>query len=347
MPLRHMSTILVMCMVGLAAESGELLPPDRSPAEAPAVTVLQMDDLTRKAIALFDATPTSARHYDLVDCLDGLTFGFGNIPQSDLHGFMTRMAADRDGVTLRALASRMAEYFRTDEAAWTNFASRAQLSAGDRSDSAVLTGLQRTMLSPHFMQPYRRPFTNRAQSSTRCTPNNPPAGTRSFFDDHAIWFRPAARLALRDSDVVDFQVRDWRTKYLDRGVRSADGLGISGEPGSILLTFVMSNPGQIAQPARGHLVRGEAPVSFTIAGRSWRWDGADRPASLTQAPLERWRLLLIWQAMCDGRPRIRNRNIAFFRDYLAPHFTLPSMQGQLPRDVPSANCNPQSVRPAV
>jgi hypothetical protein len=334
--------------INSVAVAGELLQPDKSPADAPASTVLQLDELTRHAVALFDATEASKRHYDLVECLDGLTFGFANIPQSDLNGFMTRMATDRDGATLRAFASRMAEHFRSDDPAWRHYISSAKLPAGEPTEAVVLDGIQRTLLdSKNFMRPYAGRFRNVAHTSTFCTPDHPAAGARSFFDDNALWFRPAAAFALRDSEIVDFQVRDWRKKYLDHGIRAAQGLGVPGDAGSILLTFVMSNPGQVREPARDYLLRGEAPESFKIAGRLWRWDGADRPPALAQEPLQSWRLILVWQVMCDGRPRIRNRNITFFREFLASHFVLPAMNGQSPRDDPQTNCNPQLVRPAT
>ncbi len=108
---------LSLLTMGHPATSGELLPPAHSPAEPPAVTSLGLNELTRRAILLFDASAVSERHYDLVACLDGLTFGFANMPQSNLHGFMTRMAADREGATVRTFVSRMTEHFRTDRAA--------------------------------------------------------------------------------------------------------------------------------------------------------------------------------------------------------------------------------------
>jgi hypothetical protein len=332
---------------GLAATAGELLPPSRSPVDPPTATALKLDDLTRHAIALFDAGPKSNRNYDLVECLDGLTFGFANMPQSNLYGFMSRMASDRDGATLHIFASRMAEQFRSDDAAWAAFVARAKEPAGERSEAVVLDGLRHTLLDRDFMRPYARRFNNHMESSTHCTPDNPPAGTRSFFDDHDAWFRPAGSFALRDSEVVDFQVRDWRKEYLDKGIKAAQELGVPGDAGSILLTFVMSNPGEVNKPARDYLVGGKAPEAFTIAHRDWRWDGTNRPLKLAKTSLESWHLLLVWQVMCDGRPRIRNRNIAFFRDFLASHFVLPTMTGQLPRDAPKTNCNPQLVSPTV
>lgn len=347
MTITLMIRVTFLCIAwAVPASAGELLPPNQSPVDPAAAKLLALDPLTKKAIAMFNASESSNRHYDLVECLDGLTFGFGNEPQSNLRDVMTHLSTESGGATFKIFAARMTEGFAADAAAWAAFVKVAGIPATDRSETAVAAGLRRTLLDRTFMAPYAKAFPVHQVSQDRCIPKGAAPGIRSFYDDHHAWFASPARLALRDLDLVDFQVRDWRRRYLDRGVAAATKLGISGDPGSILLTFVMSNPGQVPRPARDALVAGRPPATLDIAGRAWRWDGTDRPAPLARAPLDRWQMLLVWQVMCSGRDRIRNRNIAFFGEYLTDTFVLPAMHGRTPRDYPDLNCNPATVTPA-
>jgi hypothetical protein len=85
-----------------------LLPPKHNPASVPPknnprttdekelVPSVPMTSETCAAIRLFDASAESERHYDLVNCLDGLTFGFGNWPQGELGEFFQELDQDSD-----------------------------------------------------------------------------------------------------------------------------------------------------------------------------------------------------------------------------------------------------------
>jgi hypothetical protein len=84
-----------------ALDSAGLLPPSRDPANVPSaadksvmVPAVPMDEMMRQAIRLFDAGSDSQRFYDLANCLDGLTFGFGNWPQPEIGSFFHAMMAD-------------------------------------------------------------------------------------------------------------------------------------------------------------------------------------------------------------------------------------------------------------
>lgn len=327
-------------LMSVSVRAGELLPPHRSPAFPAVAEKLGLAPLTRQAIEMFDATEASNRNYDLVTCLDGLTFGFGHFYQRKIHGFFDAMRRKADGRAYRAFVQRSLEVFEADPAAWRAFVTKTGISDGARPDPKLIeAGFERTVLDSGYMKRYGR-YPVRMRSATDCVPRG--AGTRSFFDDHGAWFRPIAVVALRDSDVVAFQVRYWEDDYLDKGGASARKLGLP-EAGAILITFILSNPKKVRNPARDALMRGGPIDTLSIAGRRWNWSGVGRPSQAAGATLDAWRLLLVWQAMCDGTDEIRSRNRVFFDKYLRRTFVLPAPKR--PKDT-ALNCDPRNIRKA-
>lgn len=232
---------------------------------------------------------------------------------------------------------RAVEVLAKDPAAWSAFRRKTGIAEKDVTPRAVGLGLTKTVLNKPYMVHYGR-YPVSLRSPTDCSPK----GAGSFFNAHGAWFRPVALHAFRDSDVVQFQVRYWETYFLEKGRRSAVGLNLP-EAGAILLTFVWSHPGQFGNPPRNTLMSGVAPQSISIGGKAWSWSAADRPEAARNASVDNWRLLLIWDSMCAGRDRIRNRNIAFFGEYLGETFAIPA-----PRSTsPSKNCNPSDIRAAA
>lgn len=71
-----------------------------------------MTSETCAAIRLFDASAESERHYDLVNCLDGLTFGFGNWPQGELGELFRKLSEDPNAE--KALVARFVEVFKAN-----------------------------------------------------------------------------------------------------------------------------------------------------------------------------------------------------------------------------------------
>ncbi|MEK7752736.1 MAG: hypothetical protein AAB403_09590 [Planctomycetota bacterium] len=304
-----------------------LLPCGKNPTEVPEVVVAER---TRTAIKLFDAGSNSERHYDLVNCLDGITFGFANHPQAQLAEFFgalrTNSAVDE------ALVERFVEYFKASPESWKAFANKAKLDVSDPSLAAVRKGIDILLIAPKRGNVPVKP------DGDGCTPT-PEAG-QSFFFDNKDWFTGAARRAFRDPKVVAFQVKYWEQKYLEPAERDAKAIGFTADPGIFLLAFIRSNPGQV--PSVRDLLNAKGPLtSIKAGGTDWQWDGSDIPKTLKgkDVSIEEWRTLLLWQAMCRGTiDRMRNRNIEFFKVYLAKRFVLPKSK------IDSVeNCNPAAV----
>jgi hypothetical protein len=317
-----------------ALDAEGLLPPDHDPRSVPAndgsgnVPAVPISDRTNKAIQLFDSGSKSERHYDLVNCLDGITFGFANHPQASLPGFFRDLRKDADAN--EALVRRFVEVFQASKDAWSAFAKKAGLSASDLSADAVGRGIDKVIANVSLE--------NWKPAGSNCSPppTSGPAPGQSFYYDNYTWFHPAARRAFRDPAVVAFQVRRWEKRYLDPAARDAKAMGFEGDPGVFLMAFIWSNPGEVSV---GHLQNSKAPPAMLRAGgKDWSWNTP--PAALSKVSKERWRQLLLWQAICRGEKgeRMRSRTIAFYKEYLADQFVLPSKQIE-----DAANCDPEKI----
>jgi hypothetical protein len=309
-----------------------------------------MSDVTRDAIRMFDFGSESHRWYDLVDCVDGLTFGFANTPQSGLREFFSLLHADTGG--WRALVSRVTDAFTTDSSAWASFQTKANIKDATPTESAVDRGLQKLLISdtaPYAKTVLTEDISTRGEpTATRC---KVVGGGRSFLVDNGSWFRQPVALALRDPAIVTFQVRNWERKYLEPAAAEAPAFEFPPVAGTILIAFVKSNSGEVPQDlGRAVQKTGVPPISLSIRGRTWRWDGTDpRPrkgATLSEAAqdLQMWRMMIFWQSMCSERPRIRSRSQGFFATYLADYYVLPAMRGRIPVEAATAqNCDPRHV----
>lgn len=316
-----------------------LLPPDHSPASVPAanggapVTATSLRKETREAILLFDAAKESRRHYDLVNCLDGLTFGFGNWPQAKFGEVLAEVRANRSAQ--EAFIQRAVETFDTNSRAWSAFRDATGTRDEKPTKSAVAQGFEKL-----FPKGGRGNVKIKAARDDTCRPR-PRAGI-SYYQDHQLWLVPTLKRAFRDPAVVATQVEKWERDVLNPAAHDASALGIDGA-GVYLLAFYRSNPGQI--PGLKAAIAARKPPSMILAaGREWAWKTP--PRHLAGAQTQDWQMLLLWQAMCP-RPgpkfRIRNRNIAFFNIYLAKTFTARKPELQNNKIVVNEMCDPEKV----
>jgi len=330
-----------------------LLPPKHNPASVPPVNnpdttdpnelvpSVPMTSDTCAAIRLFDASAESERHYDLVNCLDGLTFGFGNWPQGELGEFFQELNKGPDAE--KALVARFVEVFKANPTAWSSF--RRDTGLGNTLDaSTVRTGIKNLLASAKMENV--RGLKNRSSDGT-CVGH--PANGKSFYFDHAKWLVPTLEYAFRDPAVVAFQVRYWNDDVLSKAKSYSDALGLPKE-GMFLIAFYESNPGAVPKLLRDTINEKKPPETLRAAGRDWKWDGTNRPSALAGTPLDRWHTLLLWQAMCPvpdshGNIRIRNRNLKFFSEYLAADFKVPDeTQTGKPSAKDRKNCDPALVK---
>jgi hypothetical protein len=332
-----------------------LLPPCHNPAAVPRadepgstdptklVPAVPMSAQTCTATRLFDAAESSQRNYDLVNCLDGLTFGFGNWPQAELGPFFTALA--KDPAAEKAMAERLAEAFKTNPDAWAAFKKNSRIESAQPDTQTM-------RLAIHWLSSIKlknvRGLRNKSVLDGTCA-QQPKPGTTSFYFDNAKWLVPTMSYSLRDPAMVAMQVHYWEGDVLKPGAQDASILGLPNE-GVFLMAFYESNPGLV--PAIGSaLKRRKAPETLKAGGRDWRWDGSDRPRALNKVTIDQWHTLLVWQAMCPERApgktfRIRDRNLKFFEVFLAKDFTLPKekRRGQ-PEDKSRENCDPGMVVP--
>jgi len=333
-----------------------LLPPCHNPASVPPADKPQIEspgDLKPavpmspqmcKAIRLFDAAPDSERNYDLVNCLDGLTFGFGNWPQGEVGEFFKKLVKDPKAES--ALVARFLAVFKMQPAAWDSFRRDAQLEDAQADAVIIRTGIQRLLVSAKL--PSKRGLKNKkSDGSCDLKPGSTLAPNISFYFDHAQWLVPALQRAFRDPAVVAFQVRYWEEDVLQQATQYAKAFGLP-EDGVFLMAFYESNPGQL--PSLQPAIKAETPPkTLRAGGQDWQWDGSNRPSALAGISIDRWHTLLICQAMCpagsDKGFRIRNRNLKFFSEYLAKDFRVPiETKPRRPSEKHPENCDPTRVR---
>lgn len=323
-----------------ALDSAGLLPTARDPADVPSaadmsvmVPAVPMDDVMRQAIRLFDAGPRSERFYDLANCLDGLTFGFGNWPQPEIGDFFRPLMADQAAAP--TFIGRSMEVLTSDTAAWIAFKSQAAIQAPTPTEAAVRDGVDRLLVKSKMI---RARVTN---TDGGCKPV--PAKGVAFYQDNRDWFVPLWSRAGRDPAIVAFQVAYWNKDVLAPAVANAKAMGL-GPNGVFLMAFYESNPGQV--PALKSAVKAKRPPdALRAGGQDWQWN---TPPPHLNVDLDNWHNLLLWQAMCpspsgDGRFRIRSRNVAYFKEFLAPTFRLPAERNGVPDDGAPANCDPSKV----
>jgi hypothetical protein len=342
-----------------------LLPPCHNPASVPPADKPQpkdhedlkpavpMSEQMCTAIRLFDVEKSSERNYDLVNCLDGLTFGFGNWPQSKLGTFFKKLVKDPKAES--ALVVRFLEVFKAQPDAWNSFRKFAQL-GNVQADAVTIQTVIKKIGTPDKLKDKSK---NKYNKNVKGLKNNPNGTCKlksalapgtSFYFDHAKWLVPALQRAFRDPAVVAFQVRYWEEDALKDAKRYAKNLGLP-EEGVFLMAFYKSNRGQLPslQPAI-EAKNKKPPKTLHAGGKDWKWDGSNRPSALAGISIDRWHTLLIWQAMCQARSDQgkgpRNRNLKFFEEYLFPDFMAPiaTESGKPSAEKHPENCDPEQIK---
>src|SRR5260221_4393277 len=203
------------------------------------------------------------------------------------------------------------EVFSSDPSAWNAFRSQVANQAPAPTEAVIHDGMERLLVKSKMK---RALVTN---SDGGCKPV--PAKGVAFYQDNKDWFVPVWSLAGRDPAIVAFQVAYWDKHILTPAIKNAKAMGL-GRNGVFLLAFYQSNPGQA--PELSLAVKAQHPRNALRAGgRSWQWD---KPPQHLNVDLDTWHNLLLWQAMCpppaSKQFRIRSRNVAYFKQYLAPTF---------------------------
>jgi hypothetical protein len=315
-----------------ALDSAGLLPPSRDPADVPSaadklvmVPAVPMSDVMRQAIRLFDSGSKSERFYDLANCLDGLTFGFGNWPQPEIGDFFRALMADQAaGPTF---IKRLMEVFTSDQAAWIAFTSQAAIQAPTPTEAVVRDGVDRLLVKSKMKR----------DPDGGCEPVPAKKGV-AFYQDNKDWFVPVWSRAGRDPAIVAFQVAYWDKDVLKPAITNAKAMGL-GPNGVFLLAFYESNPGEVPD-LRSAVKAQRPPDTLRAGGRQWQWD---KPPPHLNVDLDTWHNLLLWQAMCSGDKRMRSRNVTYFKQYLAPTFRLREETNGVPNQRSRDNCDPSKV----
>ena len=165
-----------------------LLPGKHDPANVPAadgsgtkVPAVPMSERMRKIITMFNAVPgVSNRNYDLVDCVDGLTFGFANHPQAKLADFFDAMQEDVHAYD--SLVRRFLEAFRQSNDAWKAFARKAAINVANLDDASVRHGIQAVIIDRPLKNALidRGPGSNHALQPRPESPSSRTTRTGSF-----------------------------------------------------------------------------------------------------------------------------------------------------------------------
>ena len=153
--LKHAFPCICLCSLMLAwtdgaAMAGQLLPANQNPVQAG----VQVDSFVTRALEIFDATPSSRRHYDHVEPLDGVTVGLGHYPQAELKQFFESLR--RDQAAHAAFVQRATEYFSANRSAFNSARMRLRLPSAQPSAQTVSELLEASLFSSNYMNRYRK-----------------------------------------------------------------------------------------------------------------------------------------------------------------------------------------------
>lgn len=320
------STILVISVN--TAKSGDLLPPDKNPVEVGR----KVPDLVRFILEIFDSEPISKRHYDHIAPLDGITMGLGHYPQAEIGDFFQALHNDNDGKTFKVFIERLNEYLQTDEGAWRALQVKANVATASLSQEVARDAIKGTILNKEFMKRYEKNC-----DTQKCKPDEP-----NFYHEQERWFVPSMRYVLRDSVLVDWQVRYWDDYLLTPSKAKAKQAGLASIAGVIGVASAESHAKSWATYIAGAKERGF--ISNDKARLRWDWNKHPFINNPTAEQLESWRLLAMWQYYCSKEGKLRNRSRAYFVKYLADIWKLPTSLGNSERNIDPRNYNPSYVK---
>ncbi|MFN3656284.1 MAG: hypothetical protein ACK4UO_03380 [Pseudolabrys sp.] len=337
-------TWTVLTAFGLSMAAGPVLacdlqPKDRNPAS---VSGVEFTRLARAVNDNFNSGARSARNYDLVDPLDGMTLGFGNWPQQEVAGFFADMKSSNGGKAFITFTDCLHEFFaQTDNAdIWGRAQAVARVSPGPATRDAVAAVLEKTLFNSAFMARYRK------HCSEVCKPGEP-----DLYHEHEAWLKPALRHGLRDRTVIAWQVDFWTRTIVGAAVEMASTVGLKDDEAGVVAAaaYRSSAPAwfkPVAMAARSG--------TLTFRNFTWNWNAPPAGAGRDAEGLKSWRRFILWQHYAarvwigQGKRRVRDRSRKFFADFLAAHWLLPARRADGSPDWNSiSNLDPALVRPRL
>jgi hypothetical protein len=198
-PICALAVVLVSSLGVTPTFACDLQPANQNPADVPGI---EMSRLAAQVNETFKAGSKSNRNYDLVDPFDGMTLAFGNWPQQEVEDFFKDMKSSNDGRAFVAFTDCMTAFFakkeKASENAWRLAQAVAKVASADPTHEQVTTVLDRTLLNKSFMKRYAK------HCRERCRRGEP-----DLYNEQKGWLVPALRYALRDREVINWQVDYW------------------------------------------------------------------------------------------------------------------------------------------
>ncbi len=315
-------------------ESEQLLEPGQNPAWTDAgrhprnvddeeVVLVVKDTPLWHMIRAFDPDAISRRHYDIVDPLDGLTFGIAHWPLNDGHDFCRAVFAEEE--TREAFLMRFREFFEVDEneVLWQIFQRDAARGAMDLEvgeldlraslptdvdiAEALEDGLRKTLLVEGW---WRQSKTSSRHAGRRCW--------------DLLWFRKAFGYALRDRRIVELQLRFWVDDVIARAQKACLQLGIRTVGGMAAMVSLLNSRkawlGGLPKSGKSYAHRrwqkkyGVAIDYDADSGALAVYEG-DRRVEFDwkRTPTSDWRSYVVWQFywtmrdLWDRKPDLRGR----------------------------------------
>jgi hypothetical protein len=273
------------------------------------------------------------RYYDLVDGLDGLTFAFGNWPQQEAEGFFADMAKANGGKALNSLEGCLSQFFssRGGKAPWAKLEATAKAKPADPTAAAVDAALKSTILNHVWMERY----------SNHCKVDCA-KGEANFYKEQSDWFTASMHYALRDRDVIQWQVDFWDRTTVANAVTMASTAGM----GDDLTAIIDFTPFASSAPARANpvTVAAKANSKLTFGSYVWNWGTPPKDAPTDATGLARWHYAVIWQyyveytrqdelgrAPKDKKPPLwsfRPRSRRFYDLYLKAYWVMPALDAK-------------------
>jgi hypothetical protein len=286
------------------------------------------------------------RFYDLVSPTDGMTLGFGNWPQQEMGAFFADMKRTNGGTAITSLAGCLSEFFSkpANEGSWAAFEYQAQMGSVDSTPEGIRNALEKTLLDAQWMKRY----------ATHCKVNCLP-GEPNLYREQQKWFVPAMQFALRDRDVIAWQMDYWDRTIVAKAANFAANARMSDDEAAIVAftAYASSSPGW-ATP----VIQASGSGTLKFGHYTWFWNTPPMGAAKDGEGLRRWHLAIIWQYYVHNTRReqlkrirtppweFRGRSRAFYNVYLKDRWRLPDTDSKgEPIWTSDKNLDPALIRP--
>jgi hypothetical protein len=318
-PLRTFVAVVGLILIATRPSVGcDRQPANKNPKDVPGLSFSP-----RAAAANLIISADQDRNYDLVDTVDGLTFGFGNWPQQQAETLFADMAATNGGEALAALENCLSAFFSMPEhqASWKQLELKAGTPAGEPTPQAVNAALGQTLLSSTWMRRYKQ------HCQINCKPGEP-----DFYQEQNDWFPESMRFALANRQVIQWQVDYWDRTIVADGAKMAADANMRDDEAAIVgfTAYASSSPGW----ANDIIASAKSGGRLTFGSYVWDWNKPPHDAPVDPAGLTRWRHAIIWQFYVEHTRReqlkrrstwnFRGRSIAYYNTYLKAFWVLPA-----------------------